>query len=97
MMLTPKKSKPKVVNGFKHLTKPTCIFPNYLLYLIHPLSFSYKKWLNKSKVTDRELPDSRRNRSTDQIQGDEISSAQTKPRIQFVFRIDSFGFLINFV
>jgi len=42
----------------------------------------YKKWLNKSKITDRELPDSRRNKSED----DETSTAQTKPR-QFQQRV----------
>ena len=46
-----------------------------------PFSFSYKKWLNKSKVTDRELPDSRRKQSEDQVQDDEMSSAQAKPRM----------------
>ena len=45
------------------------------------LSFSYKKWLNKSKILDKELPDSRRNRSEDHVNDDEISSAQHKPRM----------------
>jgi len=42
----------------------------------------YKKWLNKSKIMDKELPDSHRNKSKD----DEISTAQTKPR-QFQQRV----------
>jgi len=46
----------------------------------------YKKWLNKSKITDRDLPDSRRPKSEDNIQNDEISSAQAKPR-QFQQRV----------
>jgi ATP-dependent RNA helicase DDX54/DBP10 len=46
----------------------------------------YKKWLNKSKTIDKELPDSRRNKSEDHIQHDEISSAQTKPK-QFQQRV----------
>ena len=41
--------------------------------------FSYKKWLNKSKAIDKELPDSRRNRSQDYSQNDETSTAQGKP------------------
>lgn len=45
-----------------------------------PIPSSYKKWLNKSKVLDKELPDSRRRRADDHIQDDEISSAQHKPR-----------------
>lgn len=51
--------------------------------------FRYKKWLNKSKVTDRELPDSRRNRADDSVQDDEMSSAQAKPRTNNC-SIDSF-------
>lgn len=75
-----KKLKLKVVNGFKHHIKPMCMF--FILsksFLIFSHVFSYKKWLNKSKVLDKELPDSRRNKSDDRIQDDEISSAQTKP------------------
>ncbi|CAF1096116.1 unnamed protein product [Adineta ricciae] len=47
----------------------------------------YKKWLNKSKVLDKELPDSRRNRSEDHVNDDEKSSAQHKPR-QFQQRVN---------
>jgi len=46
----------------------------------------YKKWLNKSKTTDKELPDSRRNKSEDHAHNDEISSAQAKPQ-QFQQRV----------
>jgi hypothetical protein len=47
-------------------------------------------------VTDKELPDSRRNRSQDQVQGDEISSAQTKPRMLCFFElIFSYRFFIE--
>ncbi|CAF2686821.1 unnamed protein product [Rotaria sp. Silwood2] len=46
----------------------------------------YKKWLNKSKVFDKELPDSRRNKSEGHIHDDETSSAQAKPR-QFQQRV----------
>ncbi|CAF4903375.1 unnamed protein product, partial [Rotaria sp. Silwood1] len=47
---------------------------------------AYKKWLNKSKVLDKELPDSRRNKSEDHMHNDEISTAQAKPR-QFQQRV----------
>jgi len=47
---------------------------------------AYKKWLNKSKITDRELPDGRRNKSEGYVQDDEISSAQAAPR-QFQQRV----------
>ena len=77
-------SKQKVVNGFKLRTKPICMYVRFHFHLIKPL-FSYKKWLNKSKVTDRELPDSRRNRSEDRVADDETSSAQTKPRMLISF------------
>ena len=51
---------------------------------------SYKKWLNKSKITDKDLPDSRRrNTSEAYANNDEMSSAQAKPRMLF-----SFGFLL---
>ncbi|CAF1294999.1 unnamed protein product [Rotaria sordida] len=47
---------------------------------------AYKKWLNKSKILDKELPDSRRNKSEHHINDDDISSAQAKPR-QFQQRV----------
>ncbi|CAF1430718.1 unnamed protein product [Adineta steineri] len=46
----------------------------------------YKKWLNKSKVLDKELPDSRRTKTEDYVNDDEASSAQKKPR-QFQQRV----------
>ncbi|UJR31146.1 hypothetical protein I4U23_018653 [Adineta vaga] len=46
----------------------------------------YKKWLNKSKIMDKELPDSRRKKSEDHVHADEISSAQHKPQ-QFQQRV----------
>ncbi|CAF4239499.1 unnamed protein product, partial [Rotaria magnacalcarata] len=48
--------------------------------------FSYKKWLHKSKILDKELPDSRRNKAQEHVHEDEISSAQTRPK-QFQQRV----------
>lgn len=80
MMQKRKRLKQKVVNGFKLRIKLMRML-NYNLEYIYSilLFFSYKKWLNKSKVLDKELPDSRRNRSEDRVQNDEISTAQAKP------------------
>ena len=53
--------------------------------------YRYKKWLNKSKITDRELPDSRRRPADDSTQGDDMSSAHAKPRTKILRRINSFS------
>ncbi|CAF3531275.1 unnamed protein product [Rotaria socialis] len=46
----------------------------------------YKKWLHKSKILDKELPDSRRNKAQEHVHEDEISSAQARPK-QFQQRV----------
>lgn len=75
-----------VQNRYVSFDNPHAIVSN------DPLS-RYKKWLNKSKITDRELPDSRQNRrSNNSNQEDEVSSAQTKPRMKIRLRIISFDF-----
>ena len=61
----------------------------HLIFSNDPLS-RYKKWLDKSKINDRELPDGRQNRSKNSMQEDELSSAQAKPRTEILCRIISF-------
>ena len=82
-MLRRRKSRQKVANGYKLLTKPMRTISFHILSISIFFPFRYKKWLNKSKVLDKELPDSRRNRSEDHANDDEISSAQHKPRMSW--------------